>query len=324
MCCCESVPVDQAATFPPLPPALPGTVSPLKAGSARLCASDLQTRPLFPQSQAPLSHSAVLGRLRESIRALERHVPLEADDASSSEAWSPGPGLIGLDPAAVHEVKPATAGAAGQAAAIGFALRLMLRRLETLAPTRRGRAAHQALWCWPHSIAREAGHLYGPGLARLGIDPARLIIVETARAADTLWALEEGLRSKGIAIAAGLLPEIALTPVRRLALAAEESKTPALLLTGSRTAPAASTATRWRVAPRPSGPHPFDRAAPGSPRFSATLERCRSTPGSEHVCHVLEWSHDTRRFHMAADVAHRAPSPARRPEQEWLDQRRAG
>jgi protein ImuA len=285
----------------------------------------LQIRPLFPsRSQAPSPHGTALDRLRESIRALQGHAPLEADDAFLGEAWSAGPGLIRLDPRAVHELKPESAGAAAHGAAIGFALRLVLRRLEALAASGNSRAAHHVLWCWSHRMAHEAGRLYGPGLIRLGIDPTRLIIVETARTADTLWALEEGLRSKGLAIAVGLLPEITLTPVRRLALAAEEGRTPALLVTDNATAPAASTASRWRVAPRPAAPHPFDKAAPGAPRFSATLERCRSIPGSEHVCHVLEWSHDTHRFRMAADVAHRAPSPARGPQRKWASRRRTG
>src|SRR5208282_6745097 len=39
------------------------------------------------------------------------------------------------------------------------------------------------------------GRLYGHGLSTLGLDPARLILVETAQRRDTLWALEEALRS---------------------------------------------------------------------------------------------------------------------------------
>src|SRR6185312_725801 len=37
--------------------------------------------------------------------------------------------------------------------------------------------------------------LYGPGLLRLGLDPARLLLVRATRPSDLLWALEEALRT---------------------------------------------------------------------------------------------------------------------------------
>ena len=40
------------------------------------------------------------------------------------------------------------------------------------------------------------GRLHGHGLGTLGLDPARLILVETAHRRDTLWAMEEALRSR--------------------------------------------------------------------------------------------------------------------------------
>ena len=234
-------------------------------------------------------------------------------------------GPAGLDAGAVHEIKPGLRGAADGAshtvghwasdwaASVAFALCLAARRLAEM-PAGRDPRENRILWCWPEKIARETGRLHGPGLARLGLAPSSLIIVETARAADTLWALEEGLKSGSLALAAGILGEVALTPARRLSLAGQESLTPTLLVTDARAPPAGATATRWRIRPAPSAPHPFGicdgLGAPGEKRIRVTLERCRRHPESEASSLVLEWSDETHRFRLAPALENRAPAPA--------------
>jgi protein ImuA len=268
--------------------------------------------------------------LRQRIRAIERHAPISCGSPpeASASLWSPNTwtlgadeidariGARGLDGASLHEVKPQGGGGREQAAALSFTLRLAVRRLQSIAAGQ-GRPTHKCiLWCWPERAAREAGRLYGPGLAALGLDASAILIVETARASEALWALEEGLKSGSLALAVGVLPEIALTPARRLALAAAEYATPALLVTDARAGVMAATATRWRTVPERSAPHPFDPEAPGGARLAVTLERCRGRPESEMLSSVLEWCDETHRFRMASPVAHRAPasqSGARRP-----------
>jgi protein ImuA len=166
------------------------------------------------------------------------------------------------------------------------------------------------LWCWPERWRYETGHLYGPGLARLGLDPGTLLIVETARKADALWALEEGLKSRSLVLAVGVLEDAALTPARRLALAAAEGATPCLLLTSARTPASGATSTRWRIGSAPSAPHLFDAKAPGAARSRVALERNRGAKPGPETSHMLEWSDETHCFRVAADVAHRAPQPA--------------
>lgn len=269
---------------------------------------------------AKASRSEVLARLRADITNIERGSPALQPDLSSvsQPAWALGEseidGRIGgaLDPASLHEVKAVLNGvgvAAGDwAAALGFALRLGVRRLESLAVSSVGSAS--ILWCWPSQFARELGTPYGSGLAALGLRPEAWLFAETARASDTLWAMEEGLRSQSLSLVIGVLSEVELTPSRRLSLVAAEHSTPCLLVTDPRLSPAGSTATRWRVGGCSSGAHPYDGFAPGAVRYAVALERCRHRP-LVHEPHplLLEWSDETHRFRVAAAVADRAHAP---------------
>jgi protein ImuA len=119
------------------------------------------------------------------------------------------------------------------------------------------------LWCLPRP------DLYGPGLAVLGLDPARLVLVRSRRDAEILWALEEGLRAAGVAAVVGEVGAFPAVASRRLQLAAERSGVTAFVLRrwrdGARAArernlPNAS-ATRWRIAALPSQPVPMPSPA---------------------------------------------------------------
>jgi protein ImuA len=220
-----------------------------------------------------------------------------------------------LDAASLGEIKPETY--RDVPAALAFALLLAARRLgisrsDSMSSGFPGRPG-LIVWCWPFRLAREHGQLYGPGLAHLGLDPARLLLVETATPAETLWAMEESMGSGAAAIVIGCLDAVALTPARRLALAAGAHHTPALMVTSARTAAMAATFARWRIATAPSAPHPFDPAAPGDPRFALTLERCRGAAVSAlSSSSLVEWSYDARCFRVAAGLADRAPETASR------------
>lgn len=269
-----------------------------------------------------------LEELRRRIGAIERAPPSAGCEAAGEGAWRLGVPEIdrrlavrpggGLDAAGVHEIKPALGGAGGEAggtaaaawsAARLFALGLAVRRLAGLGPA----GAHpRLLWVATAAAAGELGGLYGPGLAALGLAPRDLVLVEPARSADVLWAIEEGLKSGGLALVIGLLDAVPLTPARRLSLAAAGQRTPCLLLTHPRHPPAAATATRWRIAPAPSRPHPFDAGAPGPACVAVTLERCRAgPPAAEGRPLLLEWSDEAHRFRLAREPRHRPAAPRR-------------
>jgi len=271
----------------------------------------------------------LIAGLRARIAGLERHTSPQSPFGSLCApacvhpavraAWTLGAPEIdryladGLNTAALHEVKGEGCGTAATdwMAALGFALGLTLRRLDALA-SRAGGAPAQILWCWPSVLARELGRPYGPGLASFGLAPSSCLFVETQRATDALWAMEEGLRSQSLALVIGVVPEVALTPARRLSLAAAGTATPCLIITDPLQPAAAATATRWRVGARASARHAFETAAPGARRYAIALERCREGARMRKASPLLlEWSDETHRFRVASRLAHRAHAPRR-------------
>ena len=153
---------------------------------------------------------------------------------------------LALDVAGVHEIKPAGLvdsysdnGSPGDwasawAAARSLALAMIARRRQII----RG----PVLWCMSRRAGTEHGRLYSHGLGQFGLTPADVLLVETGNPQETLWVLEEGLKSQSLALVVGLIDDVALTPARRLALAAQKHHTPCLLLTHPRMPPVAATA----------------------------------------------------------------------------------
>lgn len=238
---------------------------------------------------------AALATLRQQVSALEQGWTGAAE--KGAPALLPlGAGPVdtalrgGLARAACHEILPAAYG--DEPAALSFALALTARQT----------GGGPVLWCLRAQEAREFGRPYGPGLASLGLPPERLIIVTVRTDCQVLQAMEEGLRARALAAVIGGAEGVDLTASRRLALAAEEGNTPALLLRPYAAVSASAARSRWRIAALPGVAHPLDPHAPGLPRWQVTLERCRNgRPGQW----ALDWNYETHRFHLAAPLADR-------------------
>jgi len=191
----------------------------------------------------------------------------------------------GLPRGALHEVL----GDAGPATLFAAALAARLAGSEG-----------DILWC-VRAGALDAGLPCPAGLAGMGLDPARLVLVTARSDADALWAMEEGLRSRAVAAVIGEAVEASLTATRRLALAAEANGAAFLLRPDAGDPPPSAAATRWRIVAAPSAPDT------GLPRFRAELFRCRGgAPGAW----LMGWCDEAGGFAVSAALHGGAADPA--------------
>jgi protein ImuA len=187
----------------------------------------------------------------------------------------------GLAFGALHEVAPA--GEADEAAAFGFVTALLGR-------------VPQGTVCLVFS-RRQPSRPHGHGFNTLGLDPARVILVETDDK-QALWAMEEALRSAVPAAVVGALDTgLDLKTSQRLHLAAGESGRLLVLMRPARAGPSAAM-TRWRVAAAAAARDRFGLIARW--RWHVTLERCRNGRPGEWL---LEFDHAAHRFSLASALA---------------------
>ena len=211
------------------------------------------------------------------------------------EPGLPGPGLacgVLNEVVAAHGDRPA---------AFGFLFTLTAAALAARAGVAVFVAAARAL--------AEFGAPYGHGLAQLGLDVERLILVAAKSDKDALWALEETLRSdaRPAMVAGAIDAGLDLTLGRRLNLAAAAHATPLLLLRGAKAAGTSAAATRWRIAAAPAARDRFGAFA--QPRWTVALERCRNGRTGQWL---IEWNHVAHRFRVAEGLADRAPAEGAR------------
>lgn len=168
------------------------------------------------------------------------------------------------------------------------------------------------LWLRTADATKRGGSLYAPGVAELGGDPDRLLLIETTGARALLATAHDAARCPGSAAVVveswGAWPALDLTAGRRLALGARDAGTTVLLLRLN-AAPVPSVAeTRWAVAAAPS--RALDADAPGAPAFTLDLLRWRGGPAGARW--RLDWNRDEKCFAGAALSGAVLPLPARR------------
>ena len=228
-----------------------------------------------------------LARLEGAPKGSSAYLPLGPDEV---HAHLPGPGL---PCGTLNEIAAEAYG--HTPAAFGFALTLLALALHA----RPG----PAVLVLQSRCRMDFGAPYGHGLVQWGLDPGRLVIVETRSIKDALWALEEALRSPAcLAMVAGVVAGgLDLTTSRRLNLAAAPRATPLVLLRSSVSAGSAA-ATRWRIASAPAARDPFGAFA--RPRWTAALERCRNGRTGKWL---IEWDHVAHCLCLVEGVADHTP-----------------
>jgi protein ImuA len=234
-----------------------------------------------------------MSRNQSNISALRQRIARldPASDMAATSMFALGAERIdarlggGLACAALHEVFAAQEEEASAAAA--FAIILALRAMLVS-----GDATKPILWIRDDRAERRCGRLYGPGLVELGVDPDRLILVNTPDELSTLRAGADGVKCGAVGAVViepyGKVRALDLTATRRLSLAAAASGVLTLLLRVAAEPAASAAQTRWRVAAAPSVP--LAANAPGTSAFDVALLRHRS--GIAGFETRLEWNRD--------------------------------
>jgi protein ImuA len=190
--------------------------------------------------------------------------------------------IAALPANATHEVYAATKGDVAAMMGFGTILALLL--------------AGDAPCFFVRPSRRDGMMLYPAGLAELGIDPARCFSVHAPDLLAALRATADIARSDA---AGAVLVEIDgnprlldLTASRRLALAAEKSRTAVLLLRSGAREAASAAFSRWQVSSAPS--EPLAANAPGGASFAVSLLRHRRVAAGLQA--RLVWNFEERRF----------------------------
>lgn len=172
-------------------------------------------------------------------------------------------------------------------AAAAFALLMALRLPDP---------GMRIFWISGDKDRQASGRLYPPGLAELGADPARMLLVQATDLRNALRATADSIRSKAagavILETHGNAKLIDLTSTRRLALAAAEAGVLALLVRGDAAPMPSAASTRWQICCAPSAP--LAGNAPGFATFDINLLRHRG--GIAPFAARVTWNHATRSF----------------------------
>jgi protein ImuA len=215
----------------------------------------------------------------------------------------------GLAVGALHEVAPHQHG--DTPAAFGFLVALLARVQPTAkhdpekwtpvfgkdhAPINK-----PVLLVASHRALADHGRPHGHGLQKLGLDPARLILVETRNDKQTFWALEEALRSRAPAAVGGATMKLDLKTSQRLHLAAGDAGLPLMLLRPAHADDPSAAATRWRIGTAEAARDRFGLLT--RTRWHARLERCRNGRPGEWL---VEFDHAAYRFSLASPLANPA------------------
>lgn len=173
-------------------------------------------------SQGGVSERIVF--LRRKLAALAGEGPAPAPRPQAGAAEGDLERLFAHCRRGACEIVPARPKDAAAAAGFAFALASRCARLRPEAGI---------VWIAEDMVAREIGLPYGRGLQAAGLAPERLVLVRTRRPRDTLWAMEEALKSAPAAVVAeswACGSAYGLTASRRLVLAARRGGSAGLLL----------------------------------------------------------------------------------------------
>jgi protein ImuA len=221
---------------------------------------------------------AVIDALQEKILSLQG-VKKEAEASSLSLGLGPCesafPGRV-FPRAAVHEL---VSDSPGNAACTNGFLSVVLGKLI--------RAGGTVLWISTNRT------LFPAGMKFFGVDPHRVVFVDTPGLKDALWAIEEALKCNALSAVVGEISELGFNESRRLQLAAERSRVTAFI---HRQQPkqinAVACVSRWRITSVESVV-PGNMPGVGFPRWNVQLNKVRNGRTGEWI---IEWNQNELRY----------------------------
>lgn len=231
----------------------------------------------------------VISDLRERIASLQggsaRKVGCLPFGVAEIDTALPGGGLAY---GALHEFAGGGAGTIDGAAAALFAAGVAARTKGKI------------VWC----LTRP--DLFFPAIAQAGLNPNRVIFVESDREEEVLASMEEALAYGGLGAVVAELVRLPMTASRRLQLAAEKKGTMGLVVRRWRRQteandfgqPTAST-TRWRISVLGSEALPVPGV--GRPRWFLELMRVKAGECAEYCVGACD---DKGRIHLSAGSGH--------------------
>ncbi|HEY0434908.1 MAG TPA: Error-prone repair protein ImuA [Chitinophagaceae bacterium] len=131
--------------------------------------------------------------------------------------------------------------------------------------------------------------VFPPGLVAYGIDPHRILFMDLPNQNERLWAMEESLKTAGLAVVVGETPGLNFIESRRFQLAVESSRVTAFVIRPSQKSPERiACLAQWKVTSIPSE---FEAGINviGFPRWNIELLKARNgKPGKW----MIEWNKD--------------------------------
>lgn len=192
----------------------------------------------------------------------------------------------GLPLAALHDVRADESRNGGAAAGFVLALAARLAKVD---------GAPAIVWISEADLRRQTGRLYAPGLAALGLNPARIVEVTARTQSEALWAFEAALSCRAVEMAVCELREVALdlSVTRRCALRARDCGVTGFLVRLASPPEPSAAEVRFAVSPAPAGTIGGFANGVGRMTWRLALEKNRGGPTGAFS---VEWRSHERRF----------------------------
>jgi protein ImuA len=130
-------------------------------------------------------------------------------------------------------------------------------------------------------------NIFPPALKQFGIDPHKIIFINSRKPKEILWVIEEALKTDSVCTVVGEINEISFIESRRLQLAVEQSKVTGFLLRQNPKHLATACVTRWRIKSVPSEKESIPGI--GFPKWNVELLKVRN---GKQGCWQMQWCNE--------------------------------